>query len=72
MEYLVDKEFASLKSVCIIIFCLNHGQSSIERGFKSNKEFSVVNQSEDSLKALRIVYDHMLAKDVKSTKYQYH
>ena len=66
MEYLVDKEFTSLKSVCIIIFCLSHGQSSIERGFKSNKEFSVVNQSEDSLKSLRIVYDHMLAKDVKA------
>ena len=66
MEYLVDKEFTSLKSVCIILFCLGHGQSSIEHGFKSNKEFSVVNQSEDSLKSLRIIYDHMLAKDVKA------
>ena len=66
MEYLFNKEFTSLKSVCIIIFCLSHGQSSIEHGFKSNKEFSVVNQSEDSLKGLRIVYDHMLAKDVKT------
>ena len=66
MKYLVDKEFTSLKSVCIIIFCLSQGQSSIECGFKSNKEFSAVNQSEDSLKSLRIVYDHMLAKDVKA------
>ena len=66
MEYLVDKEFTSLKSVCIIILCLSHGQSLIERGFKSNKELSVVNQSEDSLKSLRIVYNRMLAKDVKT------
>ena len=66
MECLVDKEFTSLKSVCIIIICLSHGQSSIEHGFKSNKEFGVVNQSEDSLKSLRIVYDHMLAKYVKA------
>ena len=48
-------EYKSLREVCILIFCLSHGQSAIERGFKANKEFVVENQSEESLKSLRIV-----------------
>ena len=65
-EFLSEKGFESLKLIFIIIFCLSHGQLSIERGFKSNKEFSAENQSENSLKSLRIIHDHMLAKDVKA------
>ena len=42
-EFLSEKGFESLKLIFIIIFCLSHGQSSIERGFKSNKEFSAEN-----------------------------
>ena len=59
-------EYLALREICIIIFCLSHGQSAIERGFKANKEFIVENQSEESLKSLRLVHDHMLAKDVEA------
>ena len=65
-EFLSEKGFESLKLIFFIIFCLSHGQLSKERGFKSNKEFSAENQSENSLKSLRIIHDHMLAKDVKA------
>ena len=30
------------------MFCLSHGQTHIERGFKTNKEFEVENLSENS------------------------
>ena len=32
-EFLSDKEFKSLWKVCILAFCLSHGQSAVERGF---------------------------------------
>ena len=57
-------EYKSLREVCILILCLSHGRSAIERGFKANKEFVVENQSEESLKSLCIVHDHLTAKDV--------
>lgn len=59
-------EYLALREVCILIFCLSHGQSAIERGFKANKEFIVENQSEESLRSLRLAHDHMLAKDVQA------
>ena len=59
-------EYKSLREVCILIFCLSHGQSAIERGFKANKDFVVENQSDESLKSLHIVHDHLTAKDVQA------
>ena len=41
-----------------------HGQAAIERGFKMNNDCSVINQSKESLIALRIVKDHVNAKNV--------
>ena len=42
---------------------LFRGQSGVERGFNMNEGFSVENQSEICLKALRMVIDHMQAKE---------
>ena len=67
-QFLMEKEFESLWKVFILVFCLSHSQSSIERGFKTNKDFVVENQSEFSLMALRTVQDHMRAKEVTSIK----
>ena len=36
-EYLSGKGFESLWRLFILIFCLSHGQSSIERGFKTKQ-----------------------------------
>ena len=65
-QFLMKKEFESLWKVFILVFCLSHSQSSIQRGFKTNKDFVVENQSEFSLMALRTVQDHMRAKEVTS------
>ena len=57
-------EFKALWKVFILVFCLFHGQSAVERGFSSNDNFIVENQLEVSLIALRMIHDHMRAKDV--------
>ena len=66
-KYIPKKDYASLWEVCIIVFCLSHGQSPVERGFKTNKEFMVENQSENSLKSLRIINDHLESNDVNAS-----
>ena len=66
MEYLSDKGFESLWEVFILIFCLSHGQSPIERAFKTNKEFVVENLSGNSLIALRVINDYMRSKCVNA------
>ena len=66
-EHLSGKGFDSLMNVFILLFCLSHGQSSIERGFRTNKEFEVVNLAEDSLISLRMINDHMRSKSVNAT-----
>ena len=65
-QFLMEKVFESLWNAFILVFCLSHSQSSIERGFKTNKDFIVENESEFSLMALRTIQDHMRAKDVTS------
>ncbi|KAG0410362.1 hypothetical protein HPB47_012507 [Ixodes persulcatus] len=44
-----------------IILCLSHGNAAIERGFSVNKECIVETLKEESLIALRVVHDSMLA-----------
>ena len=63
-EFLCTKEYEALWKIFILVFCLFHGQSAVERGFNTNDAFTVVNQSEFSLVALRMIHDHMRAKDV--------
>ena len=66
-KFLLEEEFKSLWKVFILIFCLFHGQSAIERGFKLNADVSTQNQSKESLIALRIIKDHMQSKNVTAT-----
>ena len=42
---------------------LSFSWTGVERGFNTNEGFSVENQSEICLKALRMVHDHMRAKE---------
>ena len=65
-QFLKEKDFVTLWKVFVLVFCLSHTQSQIERGFNTNKEFSVVNQSEFCLTALRTVQDHMQAKGISA------
>ena len=57
------KDFVTLWKVFKMIFCLFHRQSGVEQGFNTNEGFSVENPSEICLKALRMVHDHMRAKE---------
>ena len=59
VEYLSGKGCESLWKVFILIFCLSHSQSPIERAFKTNKVFEVENLSENSLISLRAINDYM-------------
>ena len=63
-QFLLEKCYESPWKVFVLIFCLFHGQAAIEHGFKMNNDFSVINQSKESLIALRIVKDHLNAKYV--------
>ena len=47
----------------VYIYILSHGQAQTERGFNVNKNLLVENLQETSLKAQRIVYDHMTGCD---------
>ena len=42
-QFLMEKKFESLWKVFILVFCLSHSQSSIERDFKTNKDFVIEN-----------------------------
>ena len=63
-EILCKKEYESLWIVLKLVFCMFHGQSAVERGFNANKDFIADNQGDTSLISLRMIHDHMRAKDV--------
>ena len=63
-QFLLEKCYESLWKVFILIFCLFQGQDAIELDFKTNNDCSVINQGKESLIALRIVKDHLNAKNV--------
>ena len=46
------------------MFTLSHCQSQVERGFNVNKDVLCVNMERSSLKARRMVYDHMTSSKV--------
>ena len=48
--------------VCIFIFVLSHGQAPVERGFNINKSTAAEHLQEDSLVALRLVYDEIIVR----------
>ena len=51
------KKYQDLWKVMIMVFCISHGQSQIERGFSINKEVMVENLQNKSLCAQRLVCD---------------
>ena len=69
-SFLSDKNFCHVYDILKIIYILSHGQSSIERGFCINKEYLVENLQKESLIALVIVNDLMLANNI--TPYNIH
>ena len=61
------KKLDILSKVYILIFCLNHGQSAVERGFSMNKEYIKENRSENCLVSLRIIHNHLTSKKVTAS-----
>ena len=61
-----NKDYAALYYVFQIICVLFHGQAAVETGFSVNKDYLVENLQEESLIALRFVYDHMNENNVTS------
>ena len=55
------KTYPEMWRVCIFVFTLSHGQSSVERGFNINKEALKFNLDGATLVALRTCYDQLLA-----------
>lgn len=52
---------SSLREFVVLILTLSHGNSTVERGFSVNSECVVENLTEESLIAIRQVYDGVLA-----------
>ena len=63
-QFLLEKCYESPCNVFVLIFCLFNGQASIERGFEKNNDCSIINQSKESLIALRTVKGHLNVKNV--------
>ena len=55
------KTYPEMWTVCVFVFTLSHGQSSVERGFNINKDSLKTNLDGTTLVALRACYDHLLA-----------
>ena len=52
------KKVDILSKVYILIFCLSHGQSAVERGFSANKDY----MEENCLVSHRIIHNHLTSK----------
>ena len=61
------KKVDILSKVYILILCLSHGQSSVERGFSADKEYIKENQSENCLVSLRNTYNRLSSKKVTAS-----
>ena len=57
---IAEPKYKDLWQLCIFVFVLSHGQAQTERGFNVNKDTEVENLQEQSLIALRFVYDEIL------------
>ena len=54
-----NADFRNLNSFVKKMLLLSHGQATVERGFSFNKEVSADNLSQQTLRARRIVIDHI-------------
>ena len=57
--------FPALAKICKLIFCISHGQASVERGFSVNRYVSQHNMNEDTFVARRMIIDHLYSLNVK-------
>ena len=57
-------EYSALSKEFLIIFCMLHSQSAVERVFNTNADIVADNQSDHSLMALRMVHNHMRSYEV--------
>lgn len=53
----MSKVYPELWDVCRKILLLSHGQTTVERGFSTNKEVEICNMHEDTVIAHRLVCD---------------
>ena len=59
------EHYKRIEKVIKIILCLNHGQAAVEQGFSVNNNLLQVNMTEASVIAERMIYDHMVSKDLQ-------
>lgn len=52
-----DKEYTHLSDFLKMVFILSHGNATFERGFSVKSDCMIENQNQESIIALRIVYD---------------
>ena len=64
------EKYPEMWKVCIFIFTLTHGQSSVERGFNVNKDTLNYNLESSTLEALRMVYDELIAQGNDITSFE--
>ena len=64
-----NEKFKESWKICIFMFTLSHGQSSIERGFNINKHLLVENLKETSLKGQGLAYDYFTSLNTKLHDY---
>ena len=55
-----------LANLLQLVFCISHGQASVERGFSLNKTAEVVNIEERTLMSKRLVMDHLVSNGLSS------
>ena len=59
-----NEHYKFMRKVMVFVFTLPHGQSQIERGFNINKEIIIEDMIKESVKAQKIIYDTMKAKQM--------
>ena len=60
------KMYAKLQHVIKIVLILSHGQTQVERGFRSNKSLIDDNMSTDTIVALRSVHDYLMFHELRA------
>ena len=62
----IEKDYMPLANLLQLVFCISHGQASVERGFSLNKTAEVVNIEERTLMSKRLVMDHLVSNGLSS------
>ena len=65
-----NENYKDLFSVVCLVMVLSHGQASVERGFSVNEDFLTPCLKEETLAALRQVYDTVKALNMKMSYFR--